>query len=251
MNAIIIEDEKLSADHLCTLLKRVDAEINVIAQFDTVKKSIEAFQKGIKADILFVDIHLADGISFDIFSKISIDVPVIFTTAFDEYAIKAFKLNSIDYLLKPIGIAELKDAVAKFRKVNGHKLSLTLESFVDVYHSLNKQYKNRFMVKMGDSINSIKTDEVIHFVAEDGISLLVTQAGKRYPVDYTLDQLETLIDPKLFFRINRKVLIHINAVQKVSSYFNSRLKINSSLLDEDATIISRERVNDFKLWLDK
>jgi DNA-binding LytR/AlgR family response regulator len=251
MNAIIIEDEKLSAEHLCTLLKRIDSEINIIAQFDTVKKSVEAFQKGIKADILFVDIHLADGISFDIFSKVTIDIPVIFTTAFDEYAIKAFKLNSIDYLLKPIGIQELNDAVTKFKKMNGSRLMLTIENVTDVYKSLNKQYKNRFMVKMGDCIISIKTDEVIHFIAEDGISLLVTQAGKRYPVDYTLDQLETLVDPKLFFRINRKVLIHINAVQKISSYFNSRLKINSSLLDEEATIVSRERVNDFKFWLDK
>ena len=251
MNAIIIEDEKLSAEHLTNLLKRIDPYINVTASFDSVKKSVSEFQRGIKADVIFVDVHLADGLSFEIFSKVQIDTPVIFTTAFDEYAIKAFKLNSVDYLLKPIGAEDLRVAIDKFRKINSQQHHTIIQDIASAYKSLHKQYKNRFMVKMGDSIVSVKTDDVLHFIAEDGITLLVTTNGKRYPVDYTLDQLEELVSPDLFFRINRKVLISINAVQKVSSYFNSRLKINSELLEDDSAIVSRERVNEFKSWLDK
>jgi DNA-binding LytR/AlgR family response regulator len=250
MNAIIIEDEKLSAEHLSNLLKRIDASINVIATFDSVKKSVSEFQKGIKADVVFVDVHLADGLSFEIFNKIQLDTPIIFTTAFDEYAIKAFKLNSVDYLLKPIGAQDLRLAIEKLKKFNQSQASI-IQDIAHAYQNLNKQYKNRFMVKMGDNIISIKTDDVFHFTAEDGITLMVTSSGKRYPIDYTLDQLEGVVSPDLFFRINRKVLISMNSIQKVSSYFNSRLKINSDILDEDAAVVSRERVNDFKTWLDK
>ena len=251
MKAIIIEDEKLSAEHLSNLLKRIDTSIEIIAHYDSVKKSINEFQKGIKADILFLDVHLADGLSFDIFSSISIDTPIIFTTAYDEYAIKAFKLNSVDYLLKPIGINDLRNAIEKLNKISNKQQSSIIENIANAYLNLNKQYKNRFMVKMGDNIISIKTDDVYHFIAEDGITLMVTSNNKRYPIDYTLDQLEGIISPDLFFRINRKVLISMNSIQKVSSYFNSRLKINSNILEEDAAIVSRERVNDFKTWLDK
>lgn len=250
MNAIIIEDEKLSAEHLSNLLKRIDASINVMATFDTVKKSVDAFQKGMKADVVFVDVHLADGLSFEIFQKVQIDTPIILTTAYDEYAIKAFKLNSVDYLLKPIGAEDLRVAIDKLKKFNQSHTSI-VKDIANAYQNLNKQYKNRFMVKMGDSIVSVKTEDVLHFIAEDGITLIVTNTAKRYPIDYTLDQLAELVSPERFFRINRKVFISINSVQKVSSYFNSRLKINSDILEEDAAIVSRERVNDFKTWLDK
>jgi DNA-binding LytR/AlgR family response regulator len=251
MRAIIIEDEKLSAEHLCTLLSKIDASISVVSIFDSVKKSVEAFKNGVTADLLFVDIHLADGLSFDIFSKTNVDIPVIFTTAFDEYAIKAFKLNSVDYLLKPIGLEDLRSAMTKFSKLNSSKTNVTLQNIAEIYKNLNITYKSRFMVKMGDNIVSVKTEEVNYFIAEDGISLLVNNSGKRYPVDYTLDQLEQLVAPQLFFRINRKVLININSVQKVSPYFNSRLKINLDTLIEDAAVVSRERVNEFKQWLDQ
>lgn len=250
MKAIIIEDEKLSAEHLATLLKKVDATIEISATYDSVKKSIEEFKKDVKADLLFVDVHLADGLSFEIFSKIAIDTPVIFTTAYDEYAIKAFKINSVDYLLKPIGIGDLKAAVDKFRKLKGSSQASLLENISNAYQAIHKQFKNRFMVKIGDTISSIKTEDIAHFISEDGEVLLVT-GNKRYVIDYTLDTLEELVSPDVFFRINRKILININSIQKVSSYFNSRLKLNSDSLKEEDCIVSRERVNDFKSWLDK
>lgn len=251
MKIIIIEDEKLSAEHLTTLLKKVDAEISVVAVFDSVKKSVEAFRKGISADLLLVDIHLADGLSFEIFANAANDIPVIFTTAYDDYAIRAFKLNSVDYLLKPVGLEDLKTSVDKFKRMNEKHQTVTLENIAAVYRNLNVQYKNRFMVKVGDTIVSVKTNDIHHFIAEDGISLLVNNSGKRYPVDYTLDQLEAMLAPDQFFRINRKVLIGINAVTKVSAWFNSRLRLSSEMLEGDSAVVSRERVNDFKQWLDK
>jgi len=250
MKAIIIEDEKLSAKHLSTLLNRIDSTIEIIAIYDSVKKSVAALKNGIQCDVLFADIHLADGLSFEIFAQHTVHIPIIFTTAFDEYAIKAFKLNSVDYLLKPIGLEDLKVAIEKLKRTNSNNHGLILENMATIYQSLNKQFKNRFMVKLGDAIISIKTEDISHFVAEDGINLLVTHLGKRYPLDYTLDQLEELVSPELFFRINRQVLISMNAVQKISTYFNSRLKINSDVIKDDLAIVSRERVVDFKAWLD-
>jgi DNA-binding LytR/AlgR family response regulator len=168
MNAVIIEDEKLSAEHLTTLLKKTEKGVNVIATFDSVKKTIEALQKGLSADILFVDIHLADGLSFEIFEKVNIETPVIFTTAYDEYAIRAFKFNSIDYLLKPIGLGDLKAALEKYNKLHSDKAAFPFHEIASVYHTINKQYKNRFMVKMGETIVSIKAEEIGHFIAEEG-----------------------------------------------------------------------------------
>ena len=251
MKVIIIEDEMLSAEHLELLLKRIDSEISIIGIFDSVKKSITEFEKGLKADLLFVDIHLADGLSFEIFSKISIETPVIFTTAFDEYAIQAFKVNSIDYLLKPIGLSELQVAVDKFKKWNLVNQKSLLEQLSHSYHGFNKQYKTRFMVKMGDQIVSIKAEDILHFIADDGIVLLMSKDVKRYPVDFTLDQIDEMLDPTVFFRINRKVIININAIQKVTSYFNSRLKVNAIQLSDDSAIVSRDRVSEFKMWLDR
>ncbi len=251
MNAIIIEDEKLSAIHLTNLLKKIDTSIQVIANYDSVKSTVQAFKNGMTCDLLFVDIHLADGISFDIFQKVNIDIPVIFTTAYDEYAIKAFKLNSVDYLLKPIDVKELKVAIEKFQKNSRPQLNILSQGIADVYNKLNSPYKNRFMVKLGDNIVSLKVEDVIYFVYEDGTVILTSNANKRYAVDYTMDNLESLVNPSMFFRINRKVLININAIKKVGTYFNSRLIITAENLEGDDGIVSRDRVNDFKLWLDQ
>lgn len=250
MNVIILEDEKLSAEHLTMMLHRIDKNIVVTHMFDTVKASVEAFHQGLKADLLFVDIHLADGLSFEIFSQINVELPIIFTTAYDDYAIKAFKLNSVDYLLKPIGVEDLRSALEKFKKYNAQYQPTLLENISQAYQQLSKQTKNRFLVKSGQTIDSIKTEDVLHFQTQDSITFLVIENGKRFPIDYTMEQLETLLAPEEFFRINRKVLLNIKAIQKVNTYVNSRLLIQSKHLDGEMTIVSRDRVNDFKLWLD-
>ena len=249
MNIIIIEDEKLSADHLCNLLKKIDPDIHVLAIFDSVRKSSEAFKSGMKADLLFVDIHLGDGLSFEIFSETAVDFPIIFTTAYDEFAIRAFKLNSVGYLLKPIALGELKEVLGKFEKLNRNNAAVMFDNIVSSYNLMNRQYKTRFMVRTGETIVSVKTADISHFIFEEGITLLVTKTNNQYVVDFTLDQLEALLDPTEFFRINRQVIIGINSIQKSGAYFNSRLKISAQLLHPDNSIVSRERVNDFKAWL--
>jgi DNA-binding LytR/AlgR family response regulator len=250
MKVIIIEDEKLSAEHLNLLLQKIDPSIEVIQYLEAVKATVKAFQEGLNADLLFMDIHLADGNSFEIFSKIQTDIPIIFTTAYDNYAIQAFKQNSIDYLLKPISLVDLKFAIEKFKKQQISPQKQLIENITLAYQQLNKQYKTRFLIKSGQTIDTIQTEDIHHFETQDSLSFLVTNKGGRYVIDYTLDQLEDTVSPKDFFRINRKTIIHIKAIEKVSTYFNSRLSILTNFLKGEANVVSRERVNDFKAWLD-
>ncbi len=250
MKVVIVEDEKLSGEHLALLLQRLDNTIEVVQYLDTVKGTIKAFQEGLQIDLLFLDIHLADGNSFEVFDKMHIDTPIIFTTAYDQYAIQAFKQNSIDYLLKPIAQKDLAFALEKFKKQEQKATKNLIENITTAFQQSNKQYKTRFLVKKGQTIDSIKTDEIHHFETEESLSFLITTKGNRYPIDYTLDQLEALLEPKEFFRINRKVILHIQSIEKLNTYFNSRLSIATKFLDGDARIVSRDRVNDFKMWLD-
>ena len=250
MRVVIIEDEKLSAEHLTVLLQKIDESITVCNYFDTIQASVTAFKEGLNADLIFMDIHLADGNSFEIFKQIQLEIPVIFTTAFDNYAIQAFKQNSIDYLLKPIALQELQFAIEKFKKQQQSGNKDLISSIATAYQQMNKEYKTRFLVKLGQTIDTIPTEEIHHFETKDSLSFLVTNKGNHYVIDYTLDQLETMLQPKNFFRINRKIILHIQSIEKVTSYFNSRLSIASKFLDSEARIVSRDRVNDFKKWLD-
>jgi DNA-binding LytR/AlgR family response regulator len=250
MRVVIIEDEKLSAEHLTVLLQKIDASITVIKYFDTITASVNAFKEGLNADVIFMDIHLADGNSFEIFNQIELEIPVVFTTAFDNYAIQAFKQNSIDYIMKPIAFQELKFAIDKFKKHQQSGNIDLISSIATAYQQMNKEYKTRFLVKLGQIIDSIKIEEIHHFETKESLSFLVTNKGNHYLIDYTLDQLETMLNPKDFFRINRKIILHIQSIEKVSTYFNSRLSIASKFLDNDNRIVSRERVPDFKKWLD-
>ncbi len=252
MKVLIVEDEPLSAEHLIRTLNKVDKSIQVIKTLDSISNTVKYLSQESELDLIFLDIHIADGNSFEIFSKINIDIPIIFTTAFNEYAIKAFKLNSIDYLLKPIGIDDLTKSIAKYNKLKSSiQKTVHTEKIENAISILTKNYKSRFLVKLGETISSIKVEDISFFIAEDGITILVNKEGKRFPVDYSMDALELLISPDVFFRINRKVLVHIDRILQVHTYFNSRLKLAIKSLDEDDAIVSRERVSDFKLWLDR
>lgn len=251
MKALIVEDEPLSAVHLKTLLYKVAPDIEVVNMLDSVKATVNFLKENPPLDLIFLDIHLADGLSFEIFQLTEVQQPVIFTTAFDEYAIKAFKVNSIDYLLKPIGLSDLKTAINKYNaqnasinNANNHKQQMAFEM-------MSKAYKTRFIVKMGDNLSSIKVEDIGYFTAEDGIVILVSKEGKRFPIDYTMDALEDVLNNELFFRVNRKMILHIDQILQVQSYFNGRLKIKIKLTLSDDCIVSRERVNEFKKWLDK
>lgn len=249
MNVIIIEDEQLSAEHLERLLSKINPGARVVHRFESVKQSVRAFQTGVTADLIFLDIHLADGNSFEIFAQTTLEIPVIFTTAFDHYAIQAFKINSIDYLLKPVSIDELRLALNKYYKLSKQQHEELIRNMLELRSG--NAYKNRFMVKLGDHIVTVKTENIHHFISEDGVVLLVNETGKRFPLDYTLDQLDPLLDPNSFFRINRKIIVHINSVQKAVSFFNSRLKVHSTHIHEEDAVVSRERVSNFKDWLNK
>ena len=250
MKVIIVEDEKLSADHLTMLLKKVDNTIEIIKYFDTVNSTVNAFNDGLIADLIFMDIHLADGNSFEIFKQTIIEVPIIFTTAYDNYAIEAFKQNSIDYLLKPVSLKDVAFALDKYNKQHQAINKHLAESLTNVYQQISNQYKTRFIVKVGEVITSIQTNEIHHFKTKESLSFLITTKGNKYIIDYTLEQLEKILLPQDFFRINRKIIIHIQAIEKVRTYFKSRLLVATAKLEGDEQIVSRERVVEFKKWLD-
>lgn len=250
MKVLIIEDELLSAEHLSVLLQKLNPQLEVIGFYDSVKASVAVLQSGIEADLIFMDIHLADGNSFEIFNQIQLEIPVIFTTAFDHYAIPAFKKNSVDYLLKPIAIQDLDFALKKFEKQQKIISPTLLNSLSLVLQEKNKTYKSRFLVKLGQTIDSIPTHEVHHFHTKESLTFLVTNKGNQFVIDYSLDDLESILEPKEFFRINRKIIIHYNSIEKINPYFNSRLAISTQFIETDSKIVSRERVNDFKKWLD-
>lgn len=252
MKVLIVEDESMAAKRLSSLLNKLEPEIEILDQLDSVKTAVKWLSEH-QADLLFFDIQLADGLSFEIFNQIKISTPIIFTTAFDEYAIQAFKVNSIDYLLKPIDPEELQNALDKFhqnfRKAVPQQPNLAL--LEQAMQMMTKQYKERFVVKIGEHIHTIPVSEAAYFFSQDKATFLVTAEKKRYIIDYTLEEVEGLINPQEFFRINRKYLISLQAVKDIVSYSNSRLRIILSQSDDMDAIVSRERVQDFKKWLDR
>jgi len=252
MKVVVIEDEHLAAQRIIDLIKKYDASIDILEKFGTVKKSVEWFAKNSAADLVFMDIQLADGLSFEIFEQCEVNAPVIFTTAFDEYAIKAFKLNSIDYLLKPIDFEELSNALDKFKKNFGtEKQTVTNYSKMEeVLHLLTRQYKTRFVVKVGNHIRPVEVADIQYFYSLEKASYLYTSDNKSYSLDYSLDQIEQLVDPKSFFRISRKFLVNISAIKEVVNYSSSRLKIRFKFSGEEDAIVSREKTAAFKSWLE-
>lgn len=250
MKVVIIEDEKLSADHLELLIRKLDIEITIVDKLDTVKSAIRAFEAGLICDLIFIDIHLADGNSFEIFNRIEIKTPLIFTTAYDNYAIQAFKQNSIDYMLKPISFDDLSNAIHKFKRNQQIIDRQMFDSFTRAYRQFNGPYKERFIVKTGENIEVVHSSDIHHLESKDSLTFLITHKGKKYIIDYTLEQLEKILLPSDFFRINRKTIIHIQSIDKVRTFLNNRLTVSSKYLDTESNVVSRERVPDFKKWLD-
>ncbi len=250
MNVIIIEDEKPSARRL----QRMLVELNLDAQtmLHSVEESIDWFQNNPHPDLIFLDIQLSDGLSFEIFDAINIKSAVIFTTAYDEYALQAFKLNSIDYLLKPIDEDELKRAVSEYKERIPQNQSVTLD-FNDIkkllVNPIEREYKKRFSVKVGQHLKLINIDDIECFYSENKGTYAFTSEGRNYLLDTTLEQLEDELEPQKFFRISRKFFVNINAINDMVSYTNSRLQIKLNTFKEQEVIVARERVKEFKNWL--
>lgn len=234
------------------MLLKLEPDTEILDVLDSVKTAVKWLSAN-EADLLFFDIQLADGLSFEILNQVHIKTPIIFTTAFDEYAIKAFKVNSIDYLLKPIDPEELQNALDKFHQnfKRPETQQPNLAMLEQAMKMLTKQYKERFVVKIGEHIHTISVSDSSYFFSQDKATFLVTQDKKRYIIDYSLEDVESLLDPQEFFRINRKYLISLRAVKDIVSYSNSRLRIILHQSDEMDAIVSRERVQDFKKWLDR
>ncbi len=251
MNIIIIEDEKPSARRLQRMLTALNMETQVMLH--SVEESIEWFQNNQHPDLIFLDIQLSDGLSFEIFERVEIKSSVIFTTAFDEYALKAFKLNSIDYLLKPIDDDDLKKAVSKFNERIPKKQAVTLD-FDDIkkllVNPIERDYKKRFSVKVGQHLKLINIEDVECFYSENKGSYAFTKDGRNYLLDGTLEQIETDLEPKKFFRVSRKFFVNVDAIKDMISYTNSRLQIKLNTYNEQEIIVARERVKDFKDWLE-
>ncbi|WP_333694568.1 LytR/AlgR family response regulator transcription factor [Flavobacterium sp.] len=250
MRIIIIEDEKPAARLLQRKVEKLGLQVETMLH--SVEEAILWFQKNQHPDLIFLDIQLSDGLSFEIFEQIEIKSAVIFTTAFDEYALRAFKLNSIDYLLKPIDVDDLAIAITKFKN-QFQKSNITSLDFEAIKRMLvnpiEKSYKQRFTIKIGEHLKMISIDEVECFYSENKGTYLHTLDNRDYLLDITLEQLESELNPKDFFRVSRKFIIPLQTIKDIVVYSNSRLKVILPTYKSDEVIVSREKVNDFKVWL--
>ena len=251
MNAIIIEDEKPSARHLKRMLEK--QQVNVGHMLHSVTEAVEWFHNNPHPDLIFLDIQLNDGLSFEIFDVVEINSAIIFTTAFDEYALQAFKLNSIDYLLKPIDEEELQLAVKKYRSFKPTLPNVQFD-FEDIkkllVNPVGQEYKKRFTTRIGQHIKMIPVDEIECFYSENKGTYAHTIDGRDYLLDISLEQLEAELSPEFFFRISRKFFVNVNAINDIISYTNSRLQLKMKGFKSQELIVARERVKDFKLWLE-
>ncbi len=255
IKVLIIEDEQFAEERLKNLLNDIPENIEVITTLDSVESAINWLHTYPPPDLIFLDIQLSDGQCFTVFEYVQVQSPVIFTTAYDEYAIKAFEVNSIDYLLKPIKKEQLENSIKKYQAIKAYfsydELNDKMFGLLNNLKSVEKNYKNRFLVNKGDTLIPIDSKDIAYFYTEDKAVFLVTDENKRFIINYTLDKLETLIDPQIFFRVNRQVIISNAAIKKISNYFNYKLKVDVSPQFEEEIVVSRTKVNGFKKWLDE
>lgn len=251
MNVLIIEDEEPAAGRLKKMLVEIDPAIRVLDVIVSVKSAVDWLLQHTMPDLILLDIHLADGQSFEIFNGVDVTAPVIFITAYDEYAIQAFKVNSIDYLLKPIKKEEMQVALKKFHKLHTVK-SKSVNDFSKLLETLKEpksDFKKRFIIRYGDHIKAVDIKEVAYFFTEEKINFLRTNDNKTYPVDFNLDKLETMLDPAIFFRINRQFIIGVHAIEEMFAFSKSRVKVKLNPATDEDTIVSTERSSAFKEWL--
>jgi len=250
MRVIIIEDEIPAANRLNKMLHSISDELEVVKRIDSVEAGVKYLQTAESIDLIFMDIQLADGLSFDIFEQTEVKAPVIFTTAFDQYTLKAFKVNSIDYLLKPIDEKELEQAVEKYRHLYDKKENGFSDKILKMVQELNKaQYKERLLIKRGQQLSYLKTELTAYCFADGKLCYAVDFSNNKYLLESNLSQLEEQLHPNKFYRVNRQLLVNIEAVSKVHTWLGGRLKLELLPCSTSDTVVSRERVNGFKDWL--
>ncbi len=251
MKVLIIEDEPLAAERLELLLKEYDSEIQVLAVIDTIADTIDWLRHKAAPDVILLDIHLSDGQSFEIFQQVEVQTPIIFITAYDQYALQAFELNSIHYLLKPVSLPDLAKALQKLQQLQLNTLQIKAlwQQLLPTAAMPQKEYKNRFLVKVGDKMFYQSTDKIAYFFAEEKMVYLINEEGKKYIIEHSLETLEQLLNPQDFFRINRKFMVHCKAIREIRPYHNSRLRLLLQPSSSLEVVVSRERVFDFKAWM--
>lgn len=250
MKVVIVEDEHLAAERLMQQLNTIVPEVEVVKVLESVEESVNWLATHPAPDLIFMDIQLDDGLSFEIFDELEIKAPIIFTTAFDKYAIHAFKVNSVDYLLKPIELEALQSALEKYKMLYGQH-QLLEDKIAKVIEQLSRTYKSRFFIKIGNRFQSIQVNRICCFFVQERSTYIKTMEGKTYDIDFSLDQLQKMVDPNQFFRISRNYLVNINCIDEIVGYSSTRLKLKlAAALDEDV-IVSRDKVSGFKKWMDK
>ena len=251
MKVLIIEDEKLAAEKLIRQLAKLNEGLEVLQVIESVKSAIDWLSNH-SADLIFCDIHLSDGLSFNIFDKVKVNTPIIFTTAYDQYAIQAFRVNSIDYLLKPIAKSDLEGALEKFDELKTELNSgIDFQAVVQAMKGKVEEYQKRFMVYFGDKIRTVDVSEVAYFYAEGKYVFLVPKEGQEYIVDFTLDKLTNVLDPSQFFRINRQFIVGLEGIDTMYTYTKGRVKIDLKPVAKKEAIVSVDRAGSFKKWLNQ
>ena len=247
MNVLIIEDEEAAARRLEKLVLSLEAQATVLAKLDSIEAVLNWLEQHELPDLVFMDIHLADGSSFEIFNHVKIDCPIIFTTAYDQYAIQAFRVNAVDYLLKPIKREELRAALDKYQQQSQPR---TAFNYQQLARSIQEDpYNRRFLIRIGQNIKVVDVNDAAYFYTEDKITFVVTHDGKRYPLDHSLEKLEEMLAPRRFFRVNRQVILGLEAIREMYAYSKARVKVELEPPAEMDIIVSTERSPHFKKWL--
>ncbi|GAA0562047.1 LytR/AlgR family response regulator transcription factor [Chitinophaga japonensis] len=254
MEVLIIEDEEPAAERLVGLLRQYDARIRPLAILSSVEEVVKWFGDHRQPDLVLLDIHLSDGLCFDIFKQVAVRCPIIFCTAYDQYVLDAFQVHSIDYLLKPVQYQKLEKSLRKMEAIRSQMRppgnDPHFNEIIQIIRTGRHSYKSRFMVKTGNRIKAVKSSDIAYFNSRNKVTLLVTRDGQRFPLDYTLDELMTMLDPVMFFHVNRNLVIHIDSVKEVHPYFKGRLKLLLSPEQEEEIVISSQKTPLFKAWLD-
>lgn len=257
INVLIIEDEAPAQRMLTEMLQEIEPGWNITGTLDSVESSVKWFEEHPQPDVIFMDIQLSDGLSFEIFKQVEVKSLVIFTTAYDEYAIQAFKVNSIDYLLKPIRKTELQKAILKLKELARQFDSPDLQNnidFNDLIETINNArqvYRNRFLIHQGDSFITLATQSISYLYSKDRITYAVSKDNSKHVLDFTLEQLEEQLDPNQFYRANRQIILNVDAISRIHNYFNGKLKIDVKPDFQEEITISRLKASDFKQWIDR
>lgn len=254
MKALIAEDETLAGERLLQMIHECDPSIEILGRCDSVDETVKFFRDGNEADLLFLDIQLADGKSFEIFDHIKVDVPIIFTTAYNQYALQAFKLHSIDYLLKPVQLPDLQRAIDKHKRIYKKRTwdKQDIEILKSVLEKPEKEYKERFLIKAGNKLQYKTVSDAAYFFADGKAAYLVSKKeNRKYLIDYSLDELENQINPKDFFRISRKAIVGIDSIAEIKGLVRTRMEVRLTQPAEVDLTVSRERAQQFKEWLNK